>query len=572
MSNKMLTKLKQLFHWLDEHILLLMSGFLIAFIPLYPKLPLLEAIPGYIVRVRLEDVFVLLAALIWLVQVFRKKISWCNIVLWLMVAYAISGLLSVLSAVFLIKTVPLELIHVGKTALHFFRYMEYFTLFVITFSAIKSKKDVQTLLTIFTLTVVAVTIYGYGQKFYYWPVFSTMNREFSKGMRLYLTEHARVQSTFGGHYDLAAFLVIALSMVLALAFKQETKWKKLWFHGIHLIGLWLLLMTASRTSFISYLFGALVVVVMVAKEQKTLADKIKWGAGRYALILVISGIMTIGFGQDMYERFLHVLKGYPNINHAYHTANDYRKQTTRWVLVTVGIKERPDQDRQPPENGIAVDDVLTDTDQRPVSEKPDDVYVDVPVTEKVATTSADGTVTYVNQKVARTWSANALKYGLSTAIRLDTLWPNAINGFLQNPLVGSGYATLNKDGKYQFTEAESTDNNFLRTLGETGLMGFISFYGIVAVSIYLAYKFHHVDRSYTSAISVGFIGASMGLLLNATYIDVFAASKVAFTYWALTGIVMALYYLDQNKKKLKQMTLFERWQAIKAKLGFKRYE
>ena len=45
--------------------------------------------------------------------------------------------------------------------------------------------------------------------------------------------------------------------------------------------------------------------------------------------------------------------------------------------------------------------------------------------------------------------------------------------------------------------------------------------------------------SYT-ALAVGYIGASVALLFNATYIDVYAASKVALTYWALTGIVLAV--------------------------------
>jgi O-antigen ligase len=193
----------------------------------------------------------------------------------------------------------------------------------------------------------------------------------------------------------------------------------------------------------------------------------------------------------------------------------------------------------------------------------------VPVTEKVATKSADGTTSYTYVQKDRTWSDNALRYGLSTAIRLDTLWPNAIQGFLRNPLLGSGYATLNKETVDQFTEAESTDNNFLRTLGETGLLGFVSFYGIILVSIYLAYKFHQVDQTYTSAISVGFIGASLGLLLNAAYIDVFAASKVAFTYWAVTGLVLALYYLGKNQQKLKKTKAVQWYKQVKSKLGLK---
>ncbi len=562
--------LTKIFSWLDNHLLLIMTGFLMAFIPLYPKIPLMNALPGYIVRIRLEDIFVLLAAIIWLVQAIRGKIKWRSLIFWLIATYALAGLLSVLSAMFLVKSVPLQMIHIGKTALHYFRYLEYFSLFVIAFSAVKSKQDVQTLITVFAFTIIAVTVYGYGQKYLYWPVYSTMNREFSKGMRLYLTEHARVQSTFAGHYDLAAFLVIALNLMLAFAYKQENKWKKLWFHLTHVIGLWLLLMTASRTSFISYMFGAIIILILVAREEKGFKKQVQWGLTRFVGLILIISLMVFRFGGDMYERFLHVLEGYPKLNNTYHIANAYRKKSWRQLLATVGLKEfnpqKPDNSMSLEEAEQADRDVTTDTDQRPVKDKPDDVYVDVPDKVQVATKSADGSTKYITQEKKRTWSDNALKYGLSVAIRLDTLWPNAIQGFLTNPILGQGYATLNKEGLYQFTEAESTDNNYLRILGETGLFGFISFFGIIGVAMYFAFKFYQVDRTYTSAISIGFIGASMGLLLNATYIDVFAASKVAFTYWTITGIVVGLFYLGKNKKKVKKSRLFNLFQTIKSKI------
>ena len=62
--------------WFDQHGLFTISAFLLAFIPLYPKLPLFEAIPGYLVRVRLEDMLVLATSLVWLIQLIRKKIAW----------------------------------------------------------------------------------------------------------------------------------------------------------------------------------------------------------------------------------------------------------------------------------------------------------------------------------------------------------------------------------------------------------------------------------------------------------------------------------------------------------------
>jgi hypothetical protein len=563
------TKLKTIFNWLDNNILLVFAGFLLAFIPLYPKIPLFDALPGYIVRVRLEDMFVLTAAIAWLIQVIRKKNKWKTPFFWLILAYEIAAILSILSALFLIKTVPLETLHFAKTFLHFIRYIEYFSLFLIVFSSIKSIKDVKILTVVLSLTVLAAAIYGFGQKYFYWPVYSTMNREFSKGIRLYLTEHARVQSTFGGHYDLAAYLVITLSLILSMALKTESKKLKLWFHIVHLVGLWLLIVTASRSSIGAYMVGSLFVIFLLSLQQKTLKKKIVWGLKREIILILSTAIIMIGFSRDTYDRFLQTLQSFPVAWNFYHKVNDERKKAVKWVFVTTGIKET-----SAPSNGLSLTDleqqVLTQTDTRPATQRPGDVYVDVPDKIQVATTSAEGVTTYTMVEVPRTWSETAYKYGLSMAIRLDTLWPQAIDGFMKNPLLGSGYATLNKEGIYHFTEADSTDNNYLRTLGETGVLGVITFYGSVLVAMMISLKFVKNKDPLVSSISVGFFGASIGLLLNATYIDVFAASKVAFTYWGLTGLVIGTYYIKDNQPILSKIKVVKQFTILETKIKLKK--
>jgi len=526
------------------NFLLIIASFLLAFIPLYPKIPLFEAIPGYIVRVRIEDILVLLAFFVYLVQIFRKKIDFKNKVTPWIFAYLGVASLSILSAMFLIKTIPLELIHIGKSVLHLFRYTEYFVLFFIMFSSIKKVKDVKLVFYTLAFTVLAITIYGYGQRYWYWPVFSTMNREFSKGMVLYLTEHARVQSTFGGHYDLAAYLVIVLPIFYLLAINIKNKWQRFGLWLVHLLGLWLLVMSASRTSFAAYIGGVLAGLLFFAATQKKWYQKILYFLKKSFAYLMIVSIMMYSFGDDMRERFEQVLRAYPEVFTVYENAQKMAVEQTH-DLSDYFKKLR---EGKKPENGVAFDNTLTPTDELPVSVRPIDVYVDVPDT--VAVVDDDNNVTYVEQP--RTWSPNAMKYGLSLAIRLDELWPNAIKGLMRNPLLGSGFATLNKKEFLQFTEAESTDNNFLRTLGETGLLGFITFYGAVTVLLVILYKNqkNSKDQQLKTA-NLAFIAASIGLLLNASYIDVFASSKVAFTYWALAGAILAYNQLaiDKHVKK-----------------------
>jgi hypothetical protein len=541
--------------WLDNNILLMLSGFLLAFIPLFPKIPFFSPIEQYIVRVRAEDVFVALAGVTWFIQLWRKKITLSTPLTWLIGAYISLSFLSLLAAMFIIGTIPIQPLHVAKSLLHFFRYIEYFSLFFIVFSSIRTKKDVQVLLGILIATLMSIAIYGYGQKYWYWPVYSTMNREFSKGVRLYLTDHARVQSTFAGHYDLAAYLVIVLPIILALAYGATKRWAKIGLTALHFIGVWLLIVGAARTSFAAYGISMSLVVLLFALRKKGLWKKISWGVSQMTLNGLATLLLLSLFGADIYERFVQVLDSYPAISSAYHETNKRKKEFFASVSTTLKLDQLAGHKAPPPPNSISTDEavqVLVSSDERPVPYKPNDVYVDVPDKVQVATVSADGTTSYITVERPRTWSENSLRYGLSLGIRLDTLWPQAIKGFMRNPLLGSGYATLNKAKVDEFTIAESTDNNFLRTLGETGLLGFLTFYGAVVTAIVLAWKHYKSTDPLLKTLVVGYVAGAIGLLLNAVYIDVFASSKVAFTFWSITGLVLGYIVINRDTKHAKK--------------------
>ncbi|MBT4124734.1 MAG: hypothetical protein HN981_04805 [Candidatus Pacebacteria bacterium] len=550
-SNKKnnLSFFKKLSRWFDENFLFIFSTFLLAFIPLYPKIPLFDIIPGYIVRVRFEDILIAVAGLFWVIQIIRKKTTWKSPLTKLISTYALVGLFSLLSAVFIIHTIPLELIHIGKSSLHLLRYLEYFFLFILMYSSINTQKQAKTIIWSILTTVFLISFYGLGQKYWYWPVYSTMNREFSKGIRLYLTEHARVQSTFGGHYDLGAYLLIMLPIILSSAFLSKKKWKKRIFHLVHAFGLWLLIMSASRASFASYGLAMLLVLIFLALKEKTWKKKINSFFKKTLGMGLLTGSLMLAFGGDMSERILQVFDAYPEISNTYHSINAERKKGRDQIYDWMGIIEL-----KPPENSIGFDNtelesVLTATDQQPTT-RPSDVYKDIPDLVEIATISADGTKTIIRVERERTWSDNALKYGLSLAIRLDTLWPNAIKGFMKNPLLGSGYATLNKETAYHFTEAESTDNNYLRILGETGLLGFLTFFGIIFISLRYSFKYIFDKDKLKASLAIGLVAGSIGLMANASYIDVYAASKVAFTYWGIVGVILAVLSLPKKKSLL----------------------
>lgn len=610
---------KRLLAWFDDYFLLGMSIFLLFFIPLMPKIPVADVLPGYIVRMRWEDLLVLLTFVIYLLQVARGKVDW-KIPTWRFIfAYVFFSFLSVLSGIFVIHTIPFDLkdgvwslpnvlvagVHVAKSLLHWARYIEYFFLAFLFYSTVRTKKTLQVIAVCLVVIVAAISIYGWGQKYWYWPVYSTMNREFSKGVPLMLTPHARVQSTFGGHYDFAAYLVLLLPFLWMIARHARQIWSGKWGRVMtgaawvaHFMGVWSLIISAARTSILAYGVSIMLLFVLdISLQTGTWSQKLGRWVWQQAAYWAVVSVLVFGWGGDMIERFEHPFDSITWVHNSYQVAVRWREELPQ----KIGWRqsERPEGVIDMGEFVVSEKSVLTPTDTQPspvpsdppaqetiiqeeaapaqeslpeVSEevetaaeveeptelevetssviptqdfgettvvddkRPADVYVDVP--DLLTTYDASGNAyTY---EATRTWSANAEKYGLSMAIRLDTLWPNAIAGFSRNPLLGSGYGTLTKgDSLAVFTEADSTDCNFLRTLGETGLIGFICFYAAMVIPMVCAWKQRRQKDPLGQTLTVAYFGAMVGILLNALYIDVFAASKVAFSVWTLTGIFWA---------------------------------
>lgn len=546
--------MRKLWHWFDEYFLLAATAFLIVFIPLYPKIPLADIIPGYIVRIRLEDVFVALALFWWLIQLLRKKVTWRTPLSLAILAYVLVGLVSNILGVILTGTIPAELLHFGKSTLHWLRHIQYFSLFFMAYSAVSNRRQAQILIGSFIVALLGVMVYGYGQKYWYWPVYSTMNREFSKGIRLYLGEHARVQSTFAGHYDLGGYLVLVESLALSLYFymggmlkKAIARSKKLIIAGRWLTafawfgGLWLLVMSASRASFGGFLVGAGLVTLLYMRRRG-----LWWGISRGLVVLLISSVMFVFVG-DLSTRFAQIIdqNKYPQLTETFHQINDLRKHP----LLAMGVKVNP------PDGAKSTDDLerelneqgLTVSDTQPTTNRPTDVYSDIPEKEydldDPEATKETGLVQQGDKLVKeRVYSDCSLQHSLSVCIRIETLWPRALEGFYSNPLFGSGYATLTKATVEQFTEAESTDNNFLRTLGENGALGFFFYYGSIGLAIWYSIEtYRRSDDPWLQALAIANIAGTSGLLLNALYIDIFIASKVAYTFWTMQGVYIAIF-------------------------------
>jgi hypothetical protein len=260
---------------------------------------------------------------------------------------------------------------------------------------------------------------------------------------------------------------------------------------------------------------------------------------RYTVVMAFSLIVMMSFG-DLAQRY------------AQFFGLDRFKDRFSNILFTQKASKPADFEEVTEASKVSVPSDRPPSPEKPGSDGslPPDVHEKIPI--PIAEVDEDGNFTGRTIEVSRTYSDNAYKYGLSAAIRFDALWPRAIAGFMANPLLGSGYSTLTKEEVGQFTEAESTDNDYLRALGETGLLGFLSFFGIIATLCFLALKsFKQVADPVLKAFTIAFIAATAGMLINAIYIDVFEASKVALTYWALAGLLMATLTLSTKKTSTK---------------------
>lgn len=550
--------MKKILTWLDHNLLTILAGFLIAFIPLYPKIPLAELIQGYIVRLRLEDLLVFFALGVWLIQLIRRKVVFPrNPVSYLILAYLAVGLLSSLSAVFLTETVPMEKAHLLKLILHWVRRVEYFALYFITFSAIRSKKDLVLFLKIATLTLFGVVLYGIGQKYFYFPAFSTMNREFSKGVRLYLQPNTRLFSTFGGHYDLAGYLMMLLMFTLPAAWVATKKYLRWGLYLLSAFAYWSLVLTTSRTSFIGYLVGLTLIAVLLAKYRG-----FWWTARRYFVTMLISLVIMFSFS-DLLERFTQVI---PNkdtrekilaiqtiINQPFVSepagSQSVAELPSLFAFLFKGETLTPVELSDAEKNTLA--NVASKSDRPPSPVKPTptpDPALPTDVTGESEQIRRDAAEAEGKEYTGPSYSANALKYGLSMGIRLDVLWPQAIKGFLTNPLLGSGYATLVKSNVDEFTYAESTDNDYLRMLGETGILGTVTFLAILFFLVKQALANVKESSRELDLISLGALGAVVAMLVTATYIDIFESSKVAYTFWMIAGLVTYLYSRREVQK------------------------
>ena len=464
---------------------------LLLFIPLYPKFPLFN-VAGTYVAIRFEDLLIAFFVFIWfIIQAKQKFPAFKDKLGKLILLYWGVGLLSLLSAVLITRNIVPHI-----ATLHYLRRVEYMSLFFIGIASFRKLEQVKTYIWLLLLSTVGVTIYGLGQKFYSWPVISTMNEEFSKGMLLRLSEWARINSTFAGHYDLAAYMVIILAIVIAFAFALKNKWAKLLTVLIGISSYYILILTASRVSFVAYLIAAAFVLILLKKY---------WWVGPI-LVLSITGMLL---SSEISQRYALTF----DIDLAAISARLPKREVKPVGLVPTLTPTPIPEEKDPKTGGRVVKSIPTPT----------------PTLEPEATASAE-------IEEWRPTTELAVEY--SSGIRFNVEWPRSLRAFAKNPILGTGYSSVTL----------ATDNDYLRLLAETGLLGFITFFMIFFEILRRVVVFLRSNtKGFARNLVIGLSGAAIGLLGNAVFIDVFESSKIAFIFWLLMGILVGIMQISQNK-------------------------
>ena len=487
-------KLIESLKWIDNNLLHLLMGGFVFIVPLYPKFPI-RIIDYTYIAVRAEDIYIALMVIVFLLQLIRKKVVLNKKFLMPILYFWVAVFASFVFGAYIQKTVIYK--HLGF--LHSARRVEYMIIFTIATSIVTSRKIFTRYLYLIILTLGITCIYGIGQKFYGWPAIQTMNPEFAKGHLLLLTPEARVSSTFAGHYDLAAYLVFLIP--IAIGFYLYLGWKITYL--IVALAIFILSLTASRISAIGAYPTSTAAFLLINKKYK------------HFIIIGLITTFTLLFSSNLINRVLKTVQ----------IKQLFVNEKTGEVVVPqkISSKELPAGTSY-----IAISTVPKNdngmTDKLLKDKLLEEIRKEASQSHKLLSASEEASL--LATRSAGLKSQNTVVTDISLSTRLQVEWPRAINAFIHNPVFGAGPSAI----------TESTDNDYLRNIGEFGGLGFILFALILyKISIYIWDKTKKMDKK-SKILYRGYLFGLAGLLINAGMIDVFEASKVAYTFWMVSGM------------------------------------
>lgn len=506
--------MKKLIKWFDENIIKILVGITIFFIPLFPKIPLHNINYTY-VFFRIDDIFIIIFFLVFALQVVRRKIELNKQFLILFMLYWGAVFISALWGIYVHKNIIIS--HLGF--LHAFRRIQYMFVFFAALSVVKSKKIFFKYLWLFVVSSTLVFAYSLGQKFLGWPAVQTMNPEYARGYLLFLTPEARISSTYAGHYDLAAFTIFFMPIIIGFYLFAN----KIRYFLLFILSILILVFTASRISYGAYIISSIPFLIFIRKPK----------------LLIIAVLFTLLFtftSKNLTSRF----------SRTFQVKQIFVNQNTGQVVVPQKMtpKELPagsfyiDIDKKQASTTVP-NVVVANPEQKELLKERilDEIRTDAKKKGRKLTYQEEQEL--LISMTAKLMPVNTLVSDISFATRLQVEWPRAIAAFIRNPILGTGPSSI----------TEATDNDFLRSLGEVGLLGTILFATILFTIVKKIFFLARQVKTQEKYLYWSFIFGLLGLLFNAGYIDVFEASKIAYQFWLIAGLYVGMSLIELKGSK-----------------------
>lgn len=546
-------KLFKLLKTIDEAALKFLLILFIFLIPLYPKLPLLGVQYTYI-AIRADDFLILFITIAFIIQLIRKKVVLNKKFIKPVLLFWGAVFISFIWNCYIVKTMPYRQV----AFLHAVRRVEYMMIFFIAASTIRNRRDFTQLLYATVVSISLVVAYALGQKFIGFPAVQTMNPAFAKGIILLLTPEARISGTFGGHYDLAAFLVMMIPVLLGVYFTKKSldnkfadkvivhliaavlvviisfqlqvtnEWiiiagtlvpllllifakdgikERLVLFFVAILGINVLVFTASRISFAAYALSTPLLLLFLRKY-------------RYFFLVIALTVLMLFTSRDLATRFSKTFQVKQIL------VNDKTGQV--FIPQIMSSKELPAGSAYYGLSGGKVETKETAAYKKKL-------IAETLSNQDLSKSEKDKLLASLSADIQ---PASGVVADISFATRLQVEWPRAIAAFFTNPVLGTG----------PFSITEATDNDYLRWLGEFGLAGFTTFTYLLASLAWFIYKHARKLTKEAQPLYYGLLFGMAGLLFNAGYIDVFEASKVAYVFWCTMGLYIGFLSLSSKKE------------------------
>lgn len=483
MQNKKETLIDKIYDNFD-YLLCILIGIII----LVPKMPFIS-VPGIYFNIRIEDFVVAFVYLLFGIGLVFKKVKFPKTVLNvpLYVFIFVIGLSTIIG---IIRNT------VGSTMLgilYFMRYVEYIGLFFMMVSSFK-KNNFRKYIGFLVVIYVGVIFYGFLVRFNLAPMFRTMN---SSGQRLYFYQLDFVQSTFGGHYDFGTYVMLSFPIIASLFIVTKKKLYKFLLVLLVISSGYLLFYSYARSSYL----GLIVAFFFFFAFKKS----------KLFIVPVIEGLRVLWsyfsgkFSKYAYDFNFSLGEKY-SLNNLLNSL--LRKETTT---------------------------IIIDTQKTTIAAVPN--LGDIMEEGSLETTSSSGKLAQgSNNEVIKNQNINVgddfkLSLDPSGQIRFYR-WQELLGKFKESPLFGNGLSSI----------GVGADGDYIRWLTEIGLVGFISFIYVLFKIFSITWTLYkEINESFEKHIFLAFLVGFIGLLVNALFIDVFEASKIAFYFWFITGITFGYY-------------------------------